>query len=125
MTRIIDPVISSTKYPVSEKGCQLNIPDCEYLNSDGNCSAEWCIYSQLPKMITKSKILTCSVCKKNKTTVSTYSGITSYICPECQVKLIKVIEDKKCPICGTNININESICSSCSTKIRNRLDESN
>ena len=155
LSKFLDPVTGITQ--TANEQCQEGIDDCQYLTSSGECSAEWCVYSQLPKMVINSRELTCSVCGKNKKTFSSYSGITSYTCPECKEKLKKITKDDKlcsvcgkntvdvdqyictdcqqklikvtknltCAICGTSISVGESICSSCSSKIREKLNESN
>lgn len=99
--------------------CQKNSSDCVYLTSNGTCAAEWCIYAELPKMNTSARELTCSVCGENKKTVSMYSNITSYICPECQEKIKKVTPDEKlCSVCKTNkVSVDQYICTDCQTKL--------
>lgn len=140
----------------TEEPCQKGSTDCMYLTPSGGCAAEWCIYAELPKMVSGSRELTCSVCGINKKTVSMYSGTTSYICPECQekikkvtpdeklcsvcktnkvavdqyicidcqTKLITVIKDPKCAICGTSVSVGEYICQSCRDKIKSSTRES-
>lgn len=141
---------------------QLSVPednicytaDCMY-NVGGGCAAEWCIFNELPKMVTSSRTLTCSVCNEATKTVSIHSGITSFICEKCRTKIKKVTPDEKpcsvcgtnkvpvdqyicndcqkkisktiknlsCPICGTHIEPGQSICVSCSSRIRGKLNE--
>lgn len=104
--------------------CRKNSTDCMYLNSNGTCSAEWCIYEELPKIISTGRELTCSICGKNKKTVSIYSGITSYICEECQQKLKLITPDKKhCALCSTEISLDQVICTDCQKKLVDIIEE--
>ena len=95
--------------------------DCMYKSASGGCTAEWCIFSQLPKIVNNSKKLKCSVCGKNEKTVSVYSGISSFVCDECTEKINKVIKDRTCPICGTSIELEEVICSNCAGKLKEAI----
>lgn len=104
--------------------CQKGAIDCMFANStSGGCYAEWCIFDTLPAMEFTSKELTCSICNTNKTQISTYSGQTSYICPDCKKKLHKLIKEPKCSICGAKTEIGESICSSCVALIKEKINE--
>lgn len=104
---------------VADEPCQKGSSDCMYLTSSGGCAAEWCIYAELPKMVSDSRELTCSVCGVNKKSVSMYSGITSYICPQCQEKIKKITPDEKlCAVCRTNtVPVDQYICNDCQSKL--------
>lgn len=94
--------------------CDMDTKDCMFLNkSNGNCSAEWCIFKELPKMVRLNVKLTCEVCKSKTTTVSIYSGETKYICNECLKNIDDVINHPKCSRCGTSTSIGKYLCSSC------------
>lgn len=103
-------------------GCSKGISDCMYA-SGGGCSAEWCIYEELPKMVSTSKELTCDICGESTKSVSVYSGINSYICDNCREKMKKIIKINNCSICGASTEPGIQICSSCSTKIKEKLNE--
>lgn len=157
LSKIVDPVLNK-EFPDTETGCRLGRMDCQYLDSNGDCSAEWCIYEELPKIIKTDKKVTCSICGKNTKIISLYSGITEYTCPECRTKIKKITKDEKlcsvcnenkiavdqyictscqkklityvnhnqkCSICGTSTSVGVSVCSSCSSKIREKLNEPN
>lgn len=100
--------------------CTMNTDDCMFLDKDtGNCSAEWCIYKELPKMVRVNVKLNCEICKTNSTTVTVYSGETKYICKECLNKINSFITNTKCNICGTDTSESgKCICNSCASKIR-------
>lgn len=92
-------------------------PDCMY-NVNGGCAAEWCIYSELPKFVAASRIVTCSICGETTTTVSLNSGTTSWVCPKCQEKIKKVTPDERpCSICGKMVPVDQYICTDCQKKI--------
>lgn len=103
----------------SENVCMKGSSDCMFLTSSGGCSAEWCIFNELPKITTGGNELTCSICGKNKKTVSPYSGITSFICDECSEKIKKITpKQKPCAVCGVNnVEVDQYICSDCQQKI--------
>lgn len=154
ISKLLDNRSYSTK-PDDSASCMKGVSDCQFLTASGGCSAEWCIFEELPSMISGSRELTCSICGKNKKTVSAYSGISSFVCDECSKKIKKITPDKKlcavcgeneveldqsicttcqkdllktiknlkCPICGKNINPGQSICTECSTKIKEKLNE--
>lgn len=113
--RLYRPSTLKTK---SSSSCMKNSSDCMYL-SNGSCTAEWCIYEELPKITNNNRELTCYVCGKNKKTVSIYSGTTSYVCPECQEKINKITQDEKlCSVCNTNkVQVDQYICSECQEKL--------
>ena len=113
----------NAELPASEKGCMKNKPDCYYLGADGNCSAEWCIYDNLPKILKDTKLIKCAICNENTTRVSLYSNRTEFICSTCQPKLIRIIKNKSCPICGRGIQYYESICTTCASKIKENIYE--
>lgn len=102
--------------------CQKNIKDCMFRTSKG-CAAEWCIFAELPQITTETRTLTCSICGKNKKKVSMLSGMTSYICSECQEKIHKVIDNPTCAICGAKVEQGQSLCSVCISKIRSKINE--
>ena len=107
------------KVKVEDCSEHINSSDCMFRNKKtGKCRGEWCIYKELPKLVDINVELTCEVCKKNKTTVSVYSGETKYICDDCLDKLYTVIKDPTCDICGTSIPVNRSICTACAAKIK-------
>ena len=70
LSNILDKSNNSIKRHATE-ACELGV-DCQYKSANGNCSAEWCIYSQLPKMVNTSKNISCMVCGKS-ISVSVYS----------------------------------------------------
>ena len=74
------------------KGCMMGSSDCMFL-VDGNCSAEWCVFSQLPKILNNTREIECMICGKEKTKVSVLSGQSIYICPKCVEKLRRLIEN--------------------------------
>ena len=116
----ISKIVDNRKYKNKRKEveeCHKNSTDCMYLNEDGTCRAEWCIYEELPSMIRPNIKLTCGVCKSNTTTVSAYSSERKYICPECLDKLYPVIVNPKCGVCGRSTTAGVYICSSCAAKI--------
>lgn len=116
-SRMFRGPVNTIKYEVEP--CQKGSTDCMYLSSGGGCSAESCIFAELPTMISSNRELTCSVCGVNKKSFSTYSGISSYICSECQEKLKKITPtEKTCSVCGVNkIAIDQYICSECQEKL--------
>lgn len=155
ISKLLDNRSYSNK-PSDNASCMKGISDCQFLTASGGCSAEWCIFSELPTMLNSvGKELTCSICGKNKKTVSAYSGISSFVCDECRQKIKKITPDKKvcpvckeneidldqyicptcqknllltiknnhCPICGKSILPGQYICSECSLKIKEKLNE--
>ena len=118
ISKIVDNRSYSNK-PDDSASCMKGSSDCQYLTESGGCSAEWCIYEELPKMINSSRELTCSICGKNKKSFSSYSGVRSYICDECNKKIKKITPDKKlCAICNTNeVELDQCICTSCQKDI--------
>ena len=114
LSRILDK-----EYKTSDSlnvSCSEGHSDCMF-NINGTCSAEWCIFKELPKMITTGKNVKCKVCKKNTTNVSVYSGQNEYICNDCLQKIYNIIENPKCGICGKSVELGESICSSCRSEL--------
>ena len=89
ISKIVDNRSYSNK-PDDSASCMKGSSDCQYLTESGGCSAEWCIFEELPKMINSSRELTCSICGKNKKSFSSYSGVRSYICDECNKKIKKI-----------------------------------
>lgn len=106
--------------------CNKGSADCMFLSTGGGCSAESCIFDELPLVTGGSRQLTCSVCGTNKTTVSIYSGTTSFICPECQEKLKKITQDEKlCSVCKVNkVSVDQYICLECQTKLVKSIENS-
>ena len=127
ISRLVDdrsytPQPKSTKMkPRSAISCQKGIADCMF-NVNGDCSAEWCIFAELPDIVVGSKSISCSVCG-NTTTVSIYSGSSNYICPDCQSKIKQCIENPTCAICGATVSPGVGLCGSCAERIRGKLDE--
>lgn len=72
--------------------CHLNADDCQFLDGNGNCRAEWCIFEELPKMINPKISISCYICGATKT-VSAYSGERGYVCPSCasQIRMLFAI----------------------------------
>ena len=85
LSKIMDPVVPVIN--ITEEGCQLGTTDCMFLDNDGDCTAEWCIFSQLPKVINTTRTVTCSICGGSPKLVTVYSGIRDYICPTCKQKI--------------------------------------
>lgn len=73
--------------------CVKNDPDCMFTDGKGNCIAEWCIFDKVPKVITATKIVTCTICG-HKSTVSALSATKGYICPECINKIKELISNE-------------------------------
>lgn len=105
--------------------CMKGMLNCMFSNTTGGCSAEWCVFEELPKIQSNNKKLTCDICGNNTTTVSIYSGKTSYICDECKEKINKLTEQTNCVICGAKTEGLQTICSYCASQIREKLNESN
>lgn len=154
ISKILDNRSYSNK-PSDSASCRKGASDCMFSTKSGGCSAEWCIFEELPAVTSSGRELTCSICGKNKKTFSTYSGISSFvcdecsakikkitpdkkkcavcgeaeieldqsICKECQKKLLKTIKNLKCPICGKSIEPGQGICTACSIKIKEKLNE--
>lgn len=101
-------------------GCSKN-SDCMFFNGSG-CSAEWCIFERLPKMINTSKTIECLICGNTKT-VSVYSGKSDYICDDCKEDIKKLINNPKCEICGTTVSVGKCICNTCRNKIKEKINE--
>ena len=128
LSKILEPE-KEKDYPIREKGCMLNITDCQYIGSDGNCAAEWCLWKSLPPIAESevSRELECLICK-NKIQVSIYSKQSVYICDECWTKINELLnkkpEPKTCCICGAITNNNRDLCSNCINKLKEKLNES-
>lgn len=98
------------------EACDMDTKDCMFLDkSTGNCSAEWCIYKELPKMVRLNVKLTCEICKTKTTTVSIYSGETKYICDDCLKTIDNVVNHPTCSSCGASTSIGKYLCQSCIT----------
>lgn len=91
LSKLLENGDSSKKYPAGVDGCMLGESSCMF-NVDGNCAAEWCIFSQLPKMLTTTREVTCMICEEEKTELSVLSGQTNYICPKCLEKIKNFIK---------------------------------
>lgn len=118
ISKILDKKYKKSEDYSTTIKCVKNITDCKYIAKDGKtCSAEWCIYNELPKMITEEKEINCILCDKSKT-VSIYSSESSYICPECKEIIDKIFKNSKCQICGNKTNPGQFICENCAIKIK-------
>lgn len=106
---------------VTTGSCMKNVNDCRYRSNNG-CSAEWCIYEELPKIVNENKTISCEICGVEKT-VSIYSGETSYICDDCKKQIKKILTESKCSLCGASTNVGEALCSNCKNKIWGKLNE--
>lgn len=94
LNKILDKKYNKQTTHKSEKiECMKNISDCMFLTKNNMCSAEWCIFEELPKMIYTEKEIKCTICNKSKT-VSVYSGKTEYICSDCVNKLNELFKEK-------------------------------
>lgn len=114
---------SNNKSRSNSISCMKNISDCMFLGQNGSCIAEWCIFEELPTVINTTKSLTCSICNETKKTVSTFSGIGSFICDKCNEKIKKVTPDnKQCSICGSFIKLEETICNNCKNNINKTIN---
>lgn len=71
--------------------CMKNLKECMFLNKD-ECTAEWCIFERLPKMVTLTKKINCIICDKPKE-VSVYTGQINYICDDCVKKIKEKINE--------------------------------
>lgn len=98
--------------------------DCMF-NVNGACSAEWCIFNELPAITTSSRTVTCSICGEATKSFSLMSGTTSYICSKCQEKIKKVTPDEKpCSVCSSNmVATDEYICKECQEKIAKTIKD--
>lgn len=94
ISKLINPTVSTNRN-ITEAGCQLGVSDCMFLDNNGNCSAEWCIFSQLPKVINTTRQITCSICGESVKNVSIYSGIKDFICPVCKQKIREKIYEQQ------------------------------
>ena len=94
MSKLIDPVVPNIR-KVVEGGCQLGTTDCMFLDDNGDCTAEWCIFSQLPKVVNTTRTITCSICGESTKNVSVYSGIKEFICPVCKQKIREKIYEQQ------------------------------
>lgn len=113
---------SNVEYSTDMK-CSKNISDCRYISKDGKtCSAEWCIFDELPKMITEEKEIKCIICGTPKT-VSIYSGESNYICSKCEKVIERVFKNPKCLICGADIEAGQYLCENCAIIIKGRLSD--
>lgn len=106
----------------SSISCSKGIADCMYA-SNGGCSAEWCIFEELPKMVNGSKSISCDICGSTSKTVSVYSGINSFICDDCKDKIKKIMKINNCIICGASTDTGTQICSTCASKIKEKINE--
>lgn len=66
--------------------CMKGSTDCMFLNENGSCRAEWCIFEELPEIENLQVTINCYICNTPKT-VSAYSGERGYICKDCAAKI--------------------------------------
>lgn len=74
--------------------CIKDVTDCMFISNNGMCSAEWCIFQELPKVIDLEKDINCIFCDKPKT-VSIYNSDSWYICDDCIRKMKEIINERK------------------------------
>lgn len=76
--------------------CRKMVSECMFANqTGGGCSAEWCIFEELPKMTIETKKITCKVCGTAIKEVSIYSGYTDYICESCLKEIKFAMENTR------------------------------
>lgn len=72
--------------------CKRKIDDCMFRAVGELCSAEWCIFDELPKMLITKKTIKCVICGKSKT-VSIFNAESNYICDNCIAKIKEKINE--------------------------------
>lgn len=88
ISNVLDKKYNKTKSTNTDNiKCSKNSTDCMYLAKNGMCSAEWCLFDELPKMIETKKEINCIICGESKE-VSIYNSDSWYICDKC-IKKIK------------------------------------
>ena len=102
--------------------CLNNVLDCRFIDGNGNCKAEWCIFNELPEMVQKVKQINCIICNKPKE-VSVYCGETNYICEDCKKIIDKVFKNPTCGICGASTVPGQAICQNCAVRLKELLNE--
>ena len=93
----ISKVLDDKNKPTSKSDtveCMKNITDCTFISSNGKCSAEWCIFNELPKMMIIEKTIKCIICGTPKT-ISVYNCQAEYICDECKNALKELMRNER------------------------------
>lgn len=123
LSSVLDKKHKNSKSTKVEKmNCSRLVKDCSYMDKDGKCSAEWCIYSELPAFISENKEIKCIICGKPKD-VSIYNNEAYYICDDCKEDIDKVFKNPTCGICGAKTNAGQSICENCAIRLKELLNE--
>lgn len=87
--------------------------------SNGACTAEWCIFKELPPM-SGSRTVKCPMCGE-EATASVYSGGSFILCDKCKKKMQEAT-DGSCIVCGSKLADDEMvICKECAEKVNDKV----